>query len=263
MKRRINYTGRKRISLERISINLVKNEHSKIFAFNAVIKLDDLALPKDSKVYVEAYNTAELRRFDFGIIGNILQPADTTFKGIMNLDNLKFRVLVVDESSSHGRILAQIDNIRTQSPSDKISILPVEFLDLGRQLWQLEFNGDEGSPSLLLNKSIPNIENIAKTSPEFKISVYPPVIREVLIHLIFIDGVDNISDPPIDWHKDWLQFAKSILPSESIPKEILESEVRTDNNSEEIALAWINKVVEEFCNKRNEWEDYLNRLKNY
>jgi hypothetical protein len=88
--------------------------------------------------------------------------------------------------------------------------------------------------------------------------VYPAVIREVLKHMIFVEGVDSPGDPSVDWHRDWLEFTKIILPSETHPETL---KPQDDNFDREIVLNWIGRMVEEFCYSRNEWTQYILQLK--
>jgi len=254
LKRRFNYTGRKKIPREKISIILNK-DGDLVRSFDATLYLNDMALPSDAKVYIDAYHKTESSRFDFGTIGNTIPPRDTKL-GSPYVENLNFRILVVDESGQHGRILAHIDGIKPAADTERKPILPVEFDDLGQQVWHVEYTGDEGAPVLFLNETIPNIRNIAKANPQFIIYVYPAVIREVLSHMI-LEGVDSPSDPSIDWHGDWLLFARRILPGEG-PPEVLDT--KDGRFSLDDAKEWIDQVVEEFCASRKEWREYLKQL---
>ena len=257
MKRRFNYTNRCKIPIEKISISLDRDEGS-VRSFNATMDLNAMNLSSDAKVYVEAYHRTEVRRYDFGTVGNIVHPQDTELATLAYSENLKFRVLVVDESSQHGLILAHADRIKPVSEGDRKSILPVDFSrDLRQQIWLVDFAEDEGAPVLLFNRKIPNIENIARSDPQFIMYVYPAVIREVLTHMIFVEGVESPSDPSMDWHGDWLEFARRILPGEG-PPEILNPQNKDFENGD--VKGWIDKVVEEFCDSRNEWNSYISQL---
>lgn len=255
MKRRFNYTGRMRIPRERISIILNKNGDT-IKSFTVDIDLTGLNLPSNAKVYVEAYHRTENKRFDFGTVENITSPINTSLAELAYTENLKFRVLVVDESLQHGLILAHADKIRPELATDKRSILPVEFRDIGHQIWRIDFSGEEGAPILIFNRHIPNIENIARSDARFFMFVYPVVIREVLTHMIFIDGIESVHDPSIEWHKEWLDFIKRILPDP--PPDILDP--RDDAFDEDAVNSWIDRVIEEFCATRKEWYEFLDRL---
>ncbi len=255
MKRRFNYTGRGRIPREKVVINLSKKD-KEIESFKATIGIDDLKLPPQAKVYVEAYHKTELKRFDFGTVGQIMPPVDMGLSSLEYRENLKFRVLIVDESGKHGRIIADADKIKADADTNKKAILPIEFRDLGQQIWQVDYADDE-CPILLVNKNIPNIENIAKSEPSFIMYVYPAVIREILSHMIFVEGVDSVDEPSEDWHNDWLDFANRVLLVEEMPSSL---DPEGDDFDDSEAISWINRVVEEFCISREEWNLYINLL---
>jgi hypothetical protein len=254
MKRRLNYTDRKKIKRENIAINLIR-QNGTIVAF-AVNKLDlkELNLPSEGRVYVEAYYRTELKRFDFGTAGSISNPSPCELSGMAYPENLKFRILVVDPSD--GKILAHADRISPEEPAEKKPILPVEFSDLGNEIWRVEYEGDEGSPILIINNRIPNIQNIAKQDAQFLIYVYPQVIREVLTYMVFIDGIDSTIEPSTDWHGDWIKFVRQL--GVDFPETLNKND---GNFSEEDALRWINDTVTAFCNYyRNRFEEYIRKL---
>lgn len=256
MRRRINYTGRRKIPREKISIILNKDNNF-VQSFSANIDIDGFNFPPDAKVYIDAYHKTEVKRYDFGTAENIVPPRDTGLAGFAYPENLKFRILIVDESGQHGLILAHADRISPLSDIDTKSILPVDFVDLGQQIWRVDFEGDGGSPILAINRNIPNIETIVKSDPQFIMYVYPAVIREILTHMIFVDGVESPSDPSVEWHGDWLDFSRRVLPGEGPPENLNSHEVDFESDA---AKKWINKVVEEFSISRNEWRKFINRM---
>ncbi|MGB9759987.1 MAG: hypothetical protein ACP5KW_08595 [Thermoproteota archaeon] len=260
MKRRINFTNRIKIKREQINITLIRDPQTKeIVSFDASINLNGMNLPSDAKVYVEAYYRTEAKRYDFGTVSKIEPISDTKLADFAYRENLKFRVIVVDIKGKYGArglILAHADRIRPTTGAKTKSILPVEFSDLGKQVWKVKFEGDEDAPILVFNETIPNIQNIAKTDPQFIMLVYPAVLREVLMHMFFVDRLDSTSDPSAEWQKDWLEFAKRILPGEEVPKS---PEEASYDNKEDIEK-WVEKVVEEFCNSRKEWDYFIKQL---
>jgi len=253
MKRRFNYTGRIRIPHDKVPI-ILNRENGDVRSFVATINFEGLNLPSDAKVYVDAHRRTEVKRFDFGTAGNILQPPDTGLGNFAYRENLKFRVLVIDESS--GLVLAHADRISPEIEADKKSILPVDFgRDLGQRIWLIEYKDYEGAPILYINRQIPNIENIARSDPKFFMHIYPAVIKEILIHMVFADRVDS----DIDWHRDWLEFSQIILHGEG-PPNILDTQKEDDFNKED-AENWINRVVEEFCMScKKEWLSYMSQI---
>ena len=247
MRRRFNYTDRKRITLDRISIDISKKDNNTEY-FTANIKLDDMALPDSAKVYVEAYHRTNLMRYGFGSVGVISSPEDTDLSQLANYENLRFRIIVVDESNERGLLLASADKIRPTAAYLKRSILPVSFDDLGRQVWKVDYSGDE--PLLLLNERIPNIHNVARTDPRFRLFVYPAVVREIFTYMFLIDKVNDIDEPEQEWHINWLRFAKRFITDDSFSQaELYDDEFNSDD-----VLNWIDKIVDGFCSSlRKEW----------
>jgi len=247
MKRRFNYTGRKRITLDRTSITINRTDHT-AGSFDASIKLDEMGLPDHAKIYVEAYHHTDLARFPFGTVGNMIYPEDRTISHLAHYENLRFRVMVVDESNTRGLILALADRIRPTGIYRKRSILPVDFRDLGRQVWKMDYSGDE--PVLMLNIKIPNIHNLARTDPRFRLYIYPAVLRDIFSHILFIDRLDDIENPAQDWHATWLEFAKRFSKDDSLSQLNLGEEQFDPQD----ALNWIDKLVEQFCSTQSkEW----------
>lgn len=252
MKRRFNYTGRKRITLDRVSINVNRTDHI-LESFDALINLDDMGLPDTAKVYIEAYHRQELVRYDFGTVGNIVRPDDTGLAALAYREDLRFRVMVVDEADECGLICAMADRIKPSGIIQKRSILPVEFCDLGRQVWKVNYDGDV--PVLLLNERVPNIHNLARTDPRFHLYVYPAVVRDIFTHMFFVDRVNDLDDPPQEWHKLWLEFARRFLADETW----IQSQPQDDWFDPADVLPWIDKLVEEFCSSRSrEWLKLVN-----
>jgi hypothetical protein len=105
MKRRFNYTDRKRILHENITITL-NREKGRIKSFSATIDFNNMSLPADAKVYIVAYHRTEQKIFDYGIVGNPVAPQDTSLTELAYTENLRFRILVVDQ---YGLILAHAD----------------------------------------------------------------------------------------------------------------------------------------------------------
>ena len=252
MKRRINFTQRIKIPQKNIILTLIR-ENGIIKSFNAVINLQNLALPFDAKVFIEVYYRTDRKRFDFGTVSNIVQPQNTDLSELGNLDNLSFRIKIVDTSTKYGLILAEADNIKPHKEDgqeEKIqSILATEFnCDLGNQIWKINFLS---SPILELNKNIPNIRSLARSDPAFFFYVYPQVIKEILTYMFFIEGFDP-EETTDEWLSNWFEFAKNIY-SESIPKKLNPS----DPDSRLEITDWIDKVVREFSLlQQKKWEKF-------
>src|SRR5262249_24445676 len=157
--RRFNYTGRKRIEQSGISVTLHEDADG-VRTFDITLDLSGSRLPADGKVYVQAYYRTSWMRFSFGTVTAITPPTNRRLSEIDRGNIVYFRVLVVDEHGQHGRIIAAVDGIRPLRPGEdgyrKLSLLPVNLIDLGPELWRLDFEG--AGPVLEVNNRIPDIE---------------------------------------------------------------------------------------------------------
>jgi hypothetical protein len=233
--RKFNYTGRKTIKRSNIRIDLLRDEQAKRF-FNISLHLEELNLPTNAHVYVEAYHRTGYQRFDFGTVDERTVPFDLRLSQFSDSTIPLFRVKVVDKTDTHGRILAAVDKIRPESvdalPAGGQSLLFVEYDDMGDIIWQLDMDGDW--PVLKLNRRIEEISLVASSDNRFLPLVYPEVFRQIL-HRILV--VDQHTDPDCDddWPSLWLKLACS-LPGMSIPPQ------RGRANQQ----AWIERAVGAF-----------------
>jgi hypothetical protein len=254
MKRRFNYTGREKLTKDSIKISINKT-NGRPKSISAKLNLNEIKYPGSTKIYLDAYHKTDRKRFDFGRISQAVIPEDLTVDELAYTDNLMFRLMLIDESGEHGKIIAHADRIRADEEADKKPILPVRFDDLGQQIWKLEFTGEEGGPILCINNNIPALENLVKSDSVFFMYVFPAAIREILTHMIFIDTVENPEEPSVTWQNDWLKFSKMILPHEPVP-DLYSNEITKDD-----VVNWIDQVIEEFCNsRRQEWESVKTKL---
>ena len=248
MLRRLNYTDRKRINKNNIKISIIGEEDEEK-SFRVFIDLNGLNLPGESIVYIEAYHRMmQSQRYAFGTVNRFSHPDDTSL-GVLGLTaNLKFRVIVVDEN---GKLLASAEKIGIERAVKEDSRLPVEQADLGYLLWNIKMEGTDGGPILELNERIPAIKTVAAHDPRFIHSVYPAVLREILIHMAVYLNID-LHSPDVDWQNNWTLFSERIFIS---PPEGRYSDAKDD------IIEWINGVVNAFSTSRKkDWNDYrLNR----
>jgi hypothetical protein len=66
MIRKYNYTGRLKISKDRITINQVSKNGIK--SFEAKISIGELGFPNNAHVYIEPYFKSSFMRFSFGTV---------------------------------------------------------------------------------------------------------------------------------------------------------------------------------------------------
>ena len=232
----LNYTGRQRIPRSAIRIALAEDgEGHRLFEAN--VDLDGLDLPDSARLYVEAYYKSSYMRFDLGTVAGRrnLTEDQRRLTEVDAGDIVYFRVKVVDETSSFGRILADADKIAPETARVRqISLLPVQPYDLGELAWRVDF--DTGQPVLWVNNRIsPRIMDIAKRDPVWHALVIPAAIREVLSRIIF---VEDLTDPWIDEdpYALWLRWGSDLIGSSPPQSD-------DDDGHDTEKREWIDEVV--------------------
>lgn len=251
MIRKFNYTGRKRIARSRISVEIIFHGDGPP-SFEASVDLEGLDLPAQARVFIEVYRRYYFRRFHFGTVARLVPPQDRRLEDIDPGALVLFRVKVV-ETVAKGRILAAADRVLPQRTEDepvgKISLLPVDFVDLGGAVWRLDLEGDW--PSLQLNSRVDNIREIARTDSRFFALVYPEVVRQVLYQVVVVEDYTDPEGDPEDWMSLWLRFAWELLGQTSLPP------AGGSESVNQAKLKWIEDVVEAFCAENRTRERYI------
>jgi hypothetical protein len=249
MIRKFNYTGRKKIERNSISVRLVKDKTPHPY-FDLKITLNPHDYPPDAELYVEAYDRTSFMRFRCGTLKNPVLPEDRHLTEIHSTDAILFRVKVVDPSSHHGRILAAADRLtsigESQEDTKHISLLPVTYEDIGMEIWKLDF-WDTG-PVLIVNNKIEsvNITETVKTSDLFFSLVYPSVLREILLRILVIDDAFADDDPEL-WQNLWLAFVENLPDVEKITDK---NEFQNFSQNQDFFIRWIDTdAVPAFCRK--------------
>jgi hypothetical protein len=179
-------------------------------------------------------------RFPYGAVGGLQPPADRTLREVDRASKIYFRLLVVDESGEHGLILASADGIRPLEADEdagrRESLLPVVTADLGDEVWRVRF--ETAGPVLEVNSRIPEILSLVRNDRAFLALAYPAVVRQVLVHALIVEGVD---DPePGGWEGRWLRFARALHPVDLPSLDRQDIDPLTD---------WIDDVAAAFARK--------------
>lgn len=241
MIRKLNFTGRKKIPKSQISIGIRQGEDN-TKSFTAELNLNDLNLPPNAEVYVEAYRRHAYMRFPFGTVENLIIPEERSLVSFNPGETPRFRVKVVDRTAGLGKIVASADkifpNLGDTPATERDFLLPVEHKDLGDQVWHLELKDD--GPVLELNDRIGNLRQSARSDETFFSLVYPDIVRRVLTMTLI---GENQSDPDCDeddWQSQWLKFACSFPGIDDPPSAIASSMEKEE---------WVEDVVNAFCKK--------------
>lgn len=243
MIRRLNYTGRKKISRSKVTARLLAAGGG-TYAFDIEFDLSGYDFPADAKVFVEAYNSASYMRFSFGTVAAREEPRDTRLLEVTARPLPKFRLKVVDQRERYGLLLGVADKLIPLRPqeelSNKQSLLPVDFSDLGDQVWRLDLSD---WPVLELNSRIDSIAEVARSGDSFLGLVYPEVVRQILHEIVIVQEQTDPGFDDSDWSSLWLRYVCA-LPGVDEPPEGVSEEARTRLKD------WIENAVQAFCRSR-------------
>lgn len=244
-----NYTGRKKLPRSAVRIRIDGD------TFSAEWNLDEHPMPASAAVYVEAFTagSADVLRFPYGTVGTPNPEASDRKLGDVSGDSVGFHFKVVDESERVGRLLGVALNIKplgdAEEESNQQSILPVNPVDLGDQMWRLTFIHQR--PWLEVNNRIPDIMQIVREDRRFFSLVYPAVIREILFRILIVEEWNDPNGSDDDWRVQWLQWGIRWHPDKERPAEGDPGDVREE------LLIWIEQVVNAFCVKHRVRDKFI------
>lgn len=210
IKRRINHTGRRKINRSEVRIRLEERPGA-VPRFTAQMELGRLELPQNAQVYVEAYYRNSTQRFDFGTVGNLAHPADTSLSEVDLDGSPLFRVKVVDTVNGKAVLLASAERLAALDDDEekaRDALLVVKTRDLGQLTWKTEIRPDN-KPVLVLNNRISDALGRIKSDPLFQGLVLPAALREVLTAIAWDEGSDE-GDDGGSWKRQWLEFGQKI-----------------------------------------------------
>ena len=234
MLRKLNFTERTRIP-RAASGFVLRRDRDGVLAFDPTLDLAGIRAPKTARVYIEAQYRTSYMRFDCGSLGALAIPEDRRLTEIDSDRIVRFRVKVVDQSGGQRRIVAASNDVVVScdrgGSGARLSLLPVNFEDLGDQVWRIHFEADH--PVLELNNRVDGIENLARNDPAFFALLYPAAVREVLTRYLLIDRWDD-GDEGSEWPSLWLRWGRE-LTGQAVPSDAEER------------VGWIDEVVVAFC----------------
>lgn len=253
MIRRFNFTDRRKIPHENLRFWWQTGTDG-ILQFDCQLNLElDNPLDPAAEVFVEAYSGPVVMRFPFGTVSKIDKPSNRLLMAFPPGEKPLFRVKVVNMSDPMKRLLAWAHAIspltEEERQSGKRSILPVETVDLGQQIWHLKFEGTQ--PILQLNALITQPRDITAIAREsdFIALVYPAIVRQVLQELHFGEEADSV-----DWTHDWIQFGSALALQ---PPPDRDKFVNDDQAWKEHVNQWIDDAVRGFCEQNQAKESFV------
>ncbi len=236
-KRRINFTGRKRIGREEVDIRLLESGSGEPLRAKVSLSLVEHKFPPASLVSIEAYHRSSGMRFDCGTVDALSIPPVLVLDEVDRAGSILFRVKVVEAGSDFGKILGSAERIQPTSEEieeGKRSLFPVLFRHLGEQVWKVEINpGDR--PKLILNNDIPGISHRLHQNPLLQGFLLPAAFRIVLESLVREPEEDD--DEETGWKTEWLQYCREGLGIQDDPSAL----------DEDGKYEWVERTITSFC----------------
>lgn len=242
MKRRLNYTGRKRIL--RTDIRLRADESGSVPAVTVQkLNLGSHDLPERSQIVLEAQRQTTHTRVEIGTVEDLHLPVRRELPDFLDLAGVHFRVKVVGKDAEvEGQILAAADGLIPEvdaRESATRSLLLFKSADLGQRVWQLVLSDDADWPLVLINKRVGDWHAFAM-SEQFVAYAYPEILTRVA-HAALVSGdMDDFGA----WQSEWLRYFRW-LGKDPIELGDLD-EVDSDAVEE-----WVGELVETFCRKHS------------
>ncbi|WP_342725714.1 hypothetical protein AAFG07_01605 [Bradyrhizobium sp. B097] len=240
-KRRINSTGRKKITQDRIDLRVLPSVPGEPIRAKLHLNLESLELPPSASISVEAYHRSSAMQFDCGTVAGKKIPDVLSLNELDDTARVLFRIKIVDREAHEGKILASADRVRplVEGEQDgRRSIFPVEYRDLGQEVWRVEID-DGAGPSLLLNSKIPALMHRIHENPLVAGAVLPAALRVVLRHIAYDPSEDD--EDGDGWKADWKRFCSEGLGVEDEPEELEDDEARD---------SWVDDLVRRYCETR-------------
>ena len=235
MIRHFNYTSRQKIDAQHFSVSITdgkgENPHSATIRFD----LSELGFPQDGQIRVEAWKGHAVQRWLLGDVGDF--PDETSL--VRQLTDVpltpQFRLTVV--AGDNSGLLLGSGVVQPTMPRQALIALK-ENDDLGSEIWRVDFGTGSDTPELLINSRVDAASEIVRSDAAFRSLVMPQVLRNVLTHMIFVEGIDPDDDELGAW-TGWIRLAQHLMPGE-IPKH------RGNDDNEEIHQ-WIGEVTARFA----------------
>lgn len=229
MKKRINHTGRHRLTSEMYTMSLQRDGARLTYTLD---RLDYSTFPDiaEGMLVVEAYRGAHYERDVLGALSQVTFGTPRPLEQFTDTNRPLFRLKVVDKAA---RLLAEADKIRPlapgESPGKARSLLVVEPCnDMGDLAWRIS---EDAPPALQINSKLGSPEAFFH-HPGVEALILPEAMRQILV----IAERQKEEADEVEWVRNWLRFGEVLAGP------------RKDTSS---SAEWITRAVEQFARKHN------------
>ncbi|MDA6067719.1 hypothetical protein OH214_11290 [Idiomarina abyssalis] len=246
--KRFNFTGRKKILRDDISIRL-RGKFDEKPIVDVSVDLADYHLSGESTVFLEGQQSkTRFLREALGKVSPSVRKNAIALEEFDDAEGLSFKIKVVDERS--GLLEAIAENIKPHDKDNKPdqnhkSILPVVSADLSsyRVLWRVDY--DDQQATLQVEQELGSKDQVVR-SLWFRGFILPAAMRQILAKIVSGGWDPELSDPD-ELSTRWLMLAKQIgagVPDENADdhEEWLDDSVRLISNRIDVR----NQIIEEF-----------------
>ena len=224
MRRTLNSTGRKRITLDKLVVEPRVNGDNKSLYFSW--DLAGLELDSDAEVIIEVSTTGQSYRVSAGKLADGIGSFEVHAPTFSQAKSARSKIVVAQVNPVGVRIIlatsAGISALFEEEEMGGASPLPIQLRDDLKTIWQLDFSS--GKPVLLVTNS-EGIYADLKSNPLFFPTMLPQVIKEIAFQLL--TNPSSFEDGPQVWH----EFFESIGLSQSERERL-----QADGDGEETSL---------------------------
>lgn len=259
MSKPLFFTGRKEIARGDVVVRLVERRGEPT-RFAATVNLHRYGLPDSALLVVEAYHNAYYERFDAGTVAAINLDGERVLTGLGSGDRPLFRVKVIGDDGSAGRLLAAIDEVRPEAEDDGgaagslLPLVPKGREVMGDEFWRVHFAaaGEEQRPELWVNRDVQGLFGMLQNQdPKVTALILPEVFRQVLRGLV---------EDETEWTDEgrlgqWLTLAKEFYPDAF---EVWDGE--DSESSRRKRREWVDQVVRGFARAHHFFDRFHEQL---
>lgn len=240
MIRRFNYTGRSRLPLKSIHLEITGHPPTLAVECEPGQRLPTTGI----RAEVDVKDTGGLRRLRQSMVRaeSSWRMDGMKLEGI-DIGSARVRVLFIDDSGT-GKIRACSTEIRIpdagegRQAAQPASILPVRYEDnLQGAAWRLELPPESDPPTILVTRELPDSKHLVRRDPLFRLLVLPSAVESILEHYFGgNDEPDVMDDDDTTTAGQWLRWAQLTLDD---PK-------ARPTGSREDRQDWIRETVSRF-----------------
>jgi hypothetical protein len=241
MRRRINYTGRKKLREADLEIMALRREEGVPF-LSVDLDLDDVryGFPGESQIRCEVKYKNHALTFPMGTVGAPQPLRAQALNGIPN-NPTSLRVAIKVVGVQEGRPVEGLytGRLRPELIGGEVEeaegLIEVAYLDLGEGLvWNLNLDDE---PVLEVNTRVPRHKSLVEDDPIFHALVLPNVVKQVLAHIFLGEDPVDTQDPDgwaCHWH-DWAEQYAGPPPASAEVNEL---------------ACWVDQVTDKFASGR-------------